>query len=111
MIYRGDLVTVAAPGDFGKPRPAVVVQADILTEMKVKSVLVCLISSYVVDTSKFRLTVEPNTGNGLRRPSQIMVDKIISMPRSRIGDVMGKLDDDTMVRLNRALAFVLGLGQ
>ena len=111
MICRGDLVTVAAPGDFGKPRPAVVIQSDVLTEAEVKTVLVCLISSHLVNGAKFRLTVEPDAGTGLRRTSQVMVDKIISMPRVRIGQVIGRLDDETMLRLNRTLAFVVGLGQ
>jgi mRNA interferase MazF len=110
-ISRGDLVTVAAPGDFGKPRPAVVIQSDALTGAEVKTVLVCLISSHLVDAATFRLRVEPAAGTGLRQPSQIMVDKIISMPRTRIGRVIGRLDEETMQRLNRALAFVIGLGQ
>lgn len=111
MIYRGDIVKVVAPGAYGKPRPAVVIQADVLTGVEVNSVLVCLVSSHVVDATKFRLLVEPNTKNGLLRASQIMVEKIISMPRNRIVGVVGKLDDEAMIRLNRALAFVLGLGQ
>lgn len=110
-IYRGDLVTVAAPGDFGKPRPAVVIQSDVLTGAEVETVLVCLISSHVVDTARFRLTVEPDEDNGLLRTSQIMADKIVSMPRVRIGRKIGQMDDETMQRLNRTLAFVIGLGQ
>jgi len=105
------LVTVAAAGDFGKPRPAVVIQADVLTEAEVKTVLVCLLSSHVVERARFRLTVEPNADNGLLRTSQVMVDKIVSMPRVRIGRVIGRLDDDAMQQLNRTLAFVIGLGQ
>lgn len=105
------MVTVAAPGDFGKPRPAVVIQSDVLTGAEVKTVLVCLISSHLVDTARFRLTVEPDAGNGLLRTSQVMADKVVSMPRVRIGRTIGKLDDETMQRLNRTLAFVIGLGQ
>ena len=99
-----------APGAYGKPRPAVVVQAEVLTGMEVNSVLVCLVSSHVVGATKFRLTVEPNTRNNLRQTSQIMTEKIISMPRRRIGEAVGRLDDETMTTLNRSLAFVLGLG-
>lgn len=111
MICRGDLVTVAAKGDFGKPRPAVIIQSDVLTEAAVQTVLVCLISSHLVDKARFRITLEPSADNGLRRTSQIMVDKIVGMPRARIGQIMGRLDDDTLQRLNRTLAFVIGLGQ
>jgi mRNA interferase MazF len=110
MISRGDLITVSAPGDFGKPRPAVVIQADVLTEAGVNTVLVCLISSHIVTGARFRLTVEPDSGNGLVRTSQIMADKIISLPRGRIGRLIGRLDADHMQRLNRTLAFVVGLG-
>jgi mRNA interferase MazF len=111
MISRGDLVTVAASGDFGKPRPAVVIQSDVLTGAEVKTVLVCLLSSHLVEEARFRLMVEPDADNGLLRTSQVMVDKIVSMPRVRIGQVIGRLDDETMQRLNRTLAFVIGLGQ
>ncbi len=111
MICRGDLVTVAAPGDFGKPRPAVVIQSDVLTEAEVQTVLVCLISSHLMDKARFRITLEPSADNGLRRTSQIMADKIIGMPRVRIGQIIGRLDDEAMRQLNRALAFVIGLGQ
>jgi mRNA interferase MazF len=110
-ISRGDWGTVAAPGDFGKPRPAVVIQPDVLTGAEVKTVTACLIGSHLVNAATFRLTVEPGAGTGLRRPSQIMVGKVISMPRTRIGRVVGRLEDESMPRLTRALAFVIGFGQ
>lgn len=110
-MRRGDIVTVAAPGDYGKPRPAVVVQADALTTAGARSVVLCLISSEVVDAPAFRITVKAAKGNGLERVSQIMVDKILTVPVLRVGKVIGQLDDETMLRLNRTLAFVIGLGQ
>jgi mRNA interferase MazF len=64
-----------------------------------------------VDAPAFRITVEPDAGNGLRERSQIMVDKILAVPRTRIGSVIGRLDDETLLRLNRTLAFVLGLAE
>jgi mRNA interferase MazF len=110
-MRRGDIVTVAAPGDFGKPRPAVVVQADVLTEAGAGSMILCLMSSQLVEAPAFRLTIEPDFGNNLQQPSQIMVDKILTVPRTRVGGVIGRLDDETLLRLNRTLAFVVGLGQ
>ncbi|HKZ96595.1 MAG TPA: type II toxin-antitoxin system PemK/MazF family toxin [Hyphomicrobiaceae bacterium] len=108
-MRRGDIVVVSAPGEYGKPRPVVVVQTDLLNEAHT-SVAVCLMTTDVIAAPLFRLTVEPSEGNGLRKRSQIMVDKIVALRRERLGQVAGTLDDETMLRLNRTLAFVLGLG-
>ena len=110
-MRRGDVVTVVAPGDFGKPRPAVVVQADVLTVAGASSVVLCLITSHQVDAPAFRIPVGPSPGSGLKLASQVMVDKILTVPITRIGEIIGHLDDETMLRLNRTLAFVVGLGQ
>jgi mRNA interferase MazF len=110
-MRRGDVVTVVAPGDFGKPRSAVIVQTDALTAAGAPSMVLCLISSHLVDAPAFRISVEPSAGNGLQQTSQIMVDKLVTVPRARVGKVIGHLDDETMLRLNRTLAFVIGLGQ
>ena len=108
-MRRGDIVIVSAPGEYGKPRPTVIVQTDFLNETHA-SVAVCLVTTDVVEAPLFRLTVEPSEGNGLRKRSQIMVDKIVALRRERLGQVAGTLDDETMLRLDRTLAFVLGLG-
>lgn len=108
-MRRGDIVTVVAPGDFGKPRPAVVVQSDVLDRSS--SVVVCLLSTHCVDAPALRITAEPSAANGLTRISQIMVDKVVTIPVARIGKVIGHLDDETVLRLNRTLAFVAGLGE
>lgn len=110
-MRRGDIVTVSAPGDFGKPRPAVVVQADALTKAGLGSVVLCLISSHWVEAPTFRIGVEPSKANGLVQRSQIMADKLLTVPSARVGEVIGSLDDETLFRLNRTLAFVIGLGQ
>jgi mRNA interferase MazF len=110
-MRRGDVVTVAPPGDYGKPRPAVIVQADALTAGELASVVLCLISSDPVNAPAFRITIEPDGGNGLRQRSQIMVDKILAVPRARIGAVIGRLDAEAQLRLNRSLAFVVGLAE
>lgn len=106
-MLRGDLVTVALAGDFGKPRPAVVVQSDWLTETD--SVLVCLMTSTLRDTPLYRLTIDPAEKNGLHQATQVMVDKIVAVRRDKCGPVIGRLDEAAMVALNRMLALVVGI--
>ncbi|MBI3043105.1 MAG: type II toxin-antitoxin system PemK/MazF family toxin [Betaproteobacteria bacterium] len=104
---RGDLVTVAAPGDYGKPRPALVIQSDLFEELP--SVTLCLVTSALRDAPIFRVTVDPSPDNGLRRVSQIQVDKVMTVARERIGATIGQLDDATMLKVNRSLAVFVGI--
>lgn len=106
-IRRGDVVTVAMPGDYGKPRPALVVQADAFRELE--SVTVLRLSSDLRDLPLFRITVEPGPGNGLQKRSQIMVDKAATVPRANIGQHIGRADTGTMRAVDTALAGFLGL--
>jgi mRNA interferase MazF len=105
-VRRGDLVTIALPGDYGKARPALVVQSDLFGEHP--SVTILPVTSELRDAPLFRPTVEPNAENGLRKPSQIMVDKAHTLPREKIGVPFGRLDDGAMVAVSRALALFLG---
>lgn len=107
-MKRGDVVTVAATGDYGKPRPAVIVQTDALPADHA-SVVVCQMTSDLSDAADFRVTIEPTDANGLRMRSQIMADKPATIRRERIGAVIGHLDNEDNARLNIALAFVMGL--
>jgi mRNA interferase MazF len=107
-MKRGDVVIVAAAGDYGKPRPAVVVQTDAFPETH-PSVVICQMTSEVVDAPDFRVTLEPNDKNGLRVRSQVMADKPATVRRERIGKLIGRLSDADIRRLNIALAFVMGL--
>jgi mRNA interferase MazF len=107
-MRRGDLVLVAAAGDYGKPRPAAVVQTDAFPQSHA-SVVVCQLTSEIVEAPDFRVSVEPSRGNGLRVRSQIMADKPVTVRRERVGRVIGRLGDDDVGRLNAALAFVMGL--
>jgi mRNA interferase MazF len=107
-MRRGDLVTVAAAGDHGKPRPAVIVQTDAFPESHA-SVVVCQLTSDLVDAPGFRVTVEPGPENGLRLKSQVMADKPVTIRRQRVGQKIGRLGNQDMARLGAALAFVLGL--
>jgi mRNA interferase MazF len=107
-MRRGDVVTVAASGDYGKPRPAVIVQTDALPP-GLASVIVCPMSSDLTEVADFRITIEPGATNGLRLRSQIMADKPVTIRRERLGQRIGKLSAAEMSRLNVALAFVMGL--
>ena len=107
-IRRGDLVTVAAAGDYGKPRPAVIVQSDAFPDRHA-SVVVCQLTSELADAPDFRVTIEPTPENGLRATSQVMADKPVTLRRERIGQAIGRLGDQDMARIGIALAFVLGL--
>lgn len=107
-MRRGDIVLVTAPGDNGKRRPAAVIQNDLLNESHA-SVIVSLITGTVIDAPLLRLTVTPTADNGLREVSQIMVDKIMTLRRERLSEPIGVLDDETMLRIGRSLAFVVGL--
>ena len=99
---------VSAPGSYGKPRPAVIVQSDFFNETHA-SLVVCLISSHIQDAPLFRLTIEPAGMNGLKKTSQIMVDKLVAIKREKLATIIGRLDDDQIVALNRSLALFLGL--
>jgi mRNA interferase MazF len=106
-MKRGDLVTLAVGGDYGKPRPALVVQADAWSGLS--SVTVLRLTSDLHDAPLLRIQVEPSPDNGLRQPSQIMIDRAVSAPVTRIGPVIGHLDAGTMQSVSRALASFLGL--
>lgn len=105
-MKRGNLVTVSLSGDYGKPRPALVIQSDFFNEHP--SITVLPITSELRETPLFRITIEPNTENGLQKISQIMIDKTHTISKEKIGKSFGKLSDDEMLEVNRALAVFLG---
>ena len=107
-MKRGDVVVVAAAGDYGKPRPAVIVQSNAFPDSHA-SLIVCQLTSELSDAPDFRIAVEPSEANGLRVRSQIMADKPVTIRRARVGKLLGSLNAAEMRRLNVALAFVLGL--
>ncbi|HEY0837749.1 MAG TPA: type II toxin-antitoxin system PemK/MazF family toxin [Azospirillum sp.] len=108
-MKRGDIVLAAAKGDYGKVRPNLVVQSDLLNPTHA-SVLICLLeSSHLTGGNIFRIPVPPAAGNGLDRPSEVMVDKVAAIRAERVRQVIGRIDDDTMKAVDRALLVVLGL--
>ncbi len=106
-MRRGDLVTVAMAGDFGKPRRALVIQAD--TFVQTDSVTVLPLSSTQVDAPLIRLPVQPTSRNGLKRPSQVQIDKVMTVRRANVGPPIGRLDDATLAAVTRLLALFLGV--
>jgi len=107
-MRRGDIVTVAFQGDFGKPCPALIIQSDVFNETHA-TVTVLLMSSEIVAAPLFRITVVSTPENRLEKISQIQVDKIMTIRRDRIGAVIGRVDDETLVGVNRALAVWIGI--
>jgi len=106
-MKRGDLVTIALQGDFGKPRPALIVQSDLFDEHP--SVTILPITSVLRETPLFRIRVLPNSVNGLQKTSDIMADKVQSVPRERIGDTFGHIRAEQMLEVSRSLAVFLGV--
>jgi mRNA interferase MazF len=107
-VRRGEIYTAAARGPYtGKPRPVLIVQDDRFDATA--SVTVCPFTTSRVEAPLLRLPIDPSEANGLDQPSQIMVDKVTTVPRSSLGDRLGKLRDDEFVALNRSLLVFLGL--
>jgi mRNA interferase MazF len=111
-LKRGNVVLMVVPGDLGRPRPGVVVQADELGAATT-TVLTCPLTSDVQNLAEplLRPVIEPGRGNGLRAQSQIMTDKMFAQRRDRIRAVIGTIDRETAGRLNAALLIVLGLAR
>ena len=106
-MRRGEIWTVSGGGYAGKPRPAVIIQDDGFDATT--SGTICAFTSDPTDAPLFRLPIEPGESNGLRSPSRLMVDKITTVAKDKLGERIGRLDDADMVRLNRAILVFLGL--
>ena len=106
---RGNFVTIAMQGDFGKPRPALVIQADQFGDHSTVTVLP--VTSTLVAAPLLRITVSPNTKNGLQKPSQVMIDKAMTVKRDKIGPAFGRIDVNTLLEVERCLAVFLGIAK
>ena len=107
-MRRGEIWTISGGADYaGKPRPAVILQDDSFDATA--SVTICAFTSDPTEAALFRLPVEPTDENGLKNRSRLMVDKITTVPRSKVGSRVGRLGDEDLVRLNRAAMVFLGL--
>ena len=107
-MKRGDLVTVAAKGHYsGKPRPALIVQADLFSALH--SVTLCLLTGDIIDAPLLRVTVDPTPANGLKQACQVQIDKLVTVPRDRVGPRFGSLDRESLLRVDRSMALFLGI--
>ena len=107
-MRRGDIWTVAGGKDYaGKARPVVILQDDSFDGTE--SITICAFTTDDTDAPLFRLAVDPNERNGLRIPCYLMVDKVTTVPKSKVGAHIGRLDDEDILRLNRAVLVFLGL--
>jgi mRNA interferase MazF len=107
-MRRGEVWTVAgAPNYAGKPRPAVIVQDDRFDATQ--SVTICAFTSNAIDAPLLRIAIEPSERNGLRETSSLMVDKITTVQRAKLGRRIGRLDDEDVLKLNRSIVVFLGL--
>lgn len=107
-MKRGEIWTVAGGADYaGKPRPAAIVQDDNFEATR--SITICAFTSDPTEAPLFRILVKPNERNGLHAPSSLMVDKLTTVPKEKLGSRIGRLDDEEVVRLNQALLVFLGL--
>ena len=107
-MKRGDIWTVAGGGAYaGKPRPVVIVQDDHFSD--IESVTVCPFTTNPLSPQLFRVAVEPIETSGLQQASWLMADKLTTVPKDKFGRRIGRLDDETMLRLNRAMLVFLGL--
>ncbi len=109
-MKRGEIWTVAGGADYaGKPRPAVIVQDDEFDATR--SITICIFTTNPAEAPLFRIRVEANERNGLRTASSLMVDKLTTVPREKLGSRIGRLDDEDVVRLNQAMLVFLGLAR
>jgi mRNA interferase MazF len=104
---RGDLVTIAMQGDYGKPRPALVIQSDQFDEHACVTVLP--VTGTLVAAPLLRITVQPSQSNGLQKPSQVMIDKVLTVKRDKVGAVFGHIEPETLIEVERCLAVFLGI--
>jgi mRNA interferase MazF len=109
-MKRGDVWTVSGGADYaGKPRPAVLVQDDDFDATQ--SITICASTTDPTEAPLFRIPIEPNDRNGLHVPSSLMVDKITTVPKAKLGSKIGRLDDEDILRLNQAILVFLGLAR
>lgn len=106
-MKRGDLVPAVLPGDYGKPRPALVIQSDLFQNTGM--VTVAPLTSTLLQAPMARISVRPSQANGLRQPSEVMIDMVMSVRSDRLGSPFGRLEEDAMRAVNRALALFLGI--
>jgi len=105
-MKRGEIWTAVFSGDYGKPRPSLVVQSDRVSQSH-PSVLLCPLTSELSDDNELRITVKPTATTGLRKPSQIMVDKLTALPKTKVRERIGQVDNQQLAAVQRTLLFLI----
>ena len=108
-MMRGDFVTISLQGDFGKPRPALIIQSDRFNEHATVTVLP--VTGTMVPAPLLRVTVQPDASNGLQKPSQVMVDKAMTVKSDKVGPAFGRIGADALIVVERCLAVFLGIAK
>jgi len=108
-MIRGNLLTIAMQGDFGKPRPALIIQANQFSEHS--SVTVLPITRLIVNAPLLRVTLQPNVENNLKKTSQVMIDKTMTVMKEKLGPVFGHIDANRLLEIERCLAVFLGIAK
>ena len=106
-MKRGDIITIVLSGDYGKPRPGLIIQSDLFIDTN--SVTIIPLTSHLIDAPLLRIQIEPTPDNALKTTSQIMIDKVYTMPREKIGENIGHIDSTIMLAVERALMVFIGL--
>lgn len=101
-FHKGDIITCALSGDYGKPRPALIVQSDLFNPTH-SSIVICPITSMLIDASLFRISIYPSSYNHLKVISQIMIDKITTIKKKKIAEKIGKIEDHILQQVNTGL--------
>lgn len=108
-MMRGDFVTISLQGEFGKPRPALIIQSDRFNEHATVTVLP--VTGTMVAAPLLRVTVQPDASNGLQKPSQVMVDKAMTVKSDKVGPAFGRIGADALIVVERCLAVFLGIAK
>ena len=106
-MKRGDFVSIAMQGDFGKPRPALIIQAEEFNQLS--SITILPLTITLINASLLRIDIEPSLYNGLEEHSQVMIDKITTIKKDKIGKILGYATHETMLQIERCLAVFLGI--
>lgn len=105
-MKKGDIVTIAMQGDYGKPRPAVVFQSE---KLVTDSILLIPFTTYLIEESKIRILIKPNKNNGLQKTSQTMTEKITAIKKDKVGEVIGRLEPDEVKQIEQAMLLILDI--
>ncbi|MBV8801565.1 MAG: type II toxin-antitoxin system PemK/MazF family toxin [Gammaproteobacteria bacterium] len=109
-LKKSDIVVCVINGDYGKPRPAVIIQSDLFNPTH-SSFTICPITSHCIEAPLFRLSIQPNIENGLNQPSQIMVDKIMTLQKEKIRQKIGSISNEMQTQLLKAIQRWLGIDE